>query len=81
MFNYLKTTDYTLDVCGLRCPEPIIIIRNTIRNMINGKTLLIIADDPATIYDIPDFCHFMDHTLISQSIKKLKYYYLLRKGL
>ncbi|WP_457913430.1 sulfurtransferase TusA [Candidatus Gillettellia adelgis] len=69
-----------LNILGLRCPEPVMMVRKVIRQMGNGETLLIISDDLTTIRDIIDFCRFMDHTLVTQKIDKIPYYYLLRKG-
>ncbi len=65
---------------GLRCPEPVMMVRKTVRNMQTGETLLIIADDPATTRDIPGFCTFMEHDLLAQETEGLPYRYLLRKA-
>ena len=56
MTDLFSTPDHTLDAQGLRCPEPVMMVRKTVRNMQTGETLLIIADDPATTRDIPGFC-------------------------
>ena len=56
------TVDKTLDTVGLRCPEPVMLVRKNIRHMNEGEVLLILADDPATTRDIPSFCQFMEHT-------------------
>lgn len=69
----------TLDTLGLRCPEPVMLVRKTIRNMQAGETLLIIADDPATVRDIPGFCRFMEHDLLVQETQSAPYHYLIRK--
>ena len=55
MTDLFSTPDHTLDAQGLRCPEPVMMVRKTVRNMQTGETLLIIADDPATTRDIPGF--------------------------
>ncbi|MEO2281443.1 sulfurtransferase TusA [Pseudoalteromonas pernae] len=73
--------DHVLDAMGLRCPEPVMMVRGTVRKMNNGETLLITADDPSTTRDIPSFCRFMDHTLVAQQIEQLPYQYLIKKGL
>ena len=70
----------TLDASGLRCPEPVMMVRKTVRLMQDGETLLVIADDPATVRDIPSFCRFMDHTLLASETEQLPYRYLIRKG-
>ncbi|MDR5609887.1 MULTISPECIES: sulfurtransferase TusA [Arsenophonus] len=69
----------TLDTQGLRCPEPMMMIRKMVRQMVEGETLLIIADDPATIRDIPAFCRFMEHQLLAEEIQQPPYRYLIRK--
>ncbi|KZN44309.1 sulfurtransferase TusA [Pseudoalteromonas luteoviolacea] len=73
-------TDHTLDAIGLRCPEPVMMIRGMVRKMNNGETLLILADDPSTARDIPSFCEFMDHTLVAKETDNVPYRYLLKKG-
>lgn len=72
--------DQTLDTCGLRCPEPVMMVRKTVRNMQSGEILRILADDPATKRDIPGFCQFMEHTLLSENTSSLPYSFLLKKG-
>ncbi|UAJ65591.1 sulfurtransferase TusA [Candidatus Schneideria nysicola] len=69
-----------LDLRGLRCPEPIMIIRQSIEYMQLGQILHIISDDISTIKDIPFFCHFMNHTLLKRT-KVSPYHFFLRKGI
>ena len=81
MSDIFANPDQTLDALGLRCPEPVMMVRKAVRLMQDGQTLLVIADDPATTRDIPGFCRFMEHTLLAQSVEQLTYKYLLKKGL
>lgn len=81
MTDLFANPDNILDAQGLRCPEPVMMIRKTVRHMEDGQTLLILTDDPATRRDIPGFCRFMEHTLLAQDTDNLPYRYLLRKGL
>jgi len=69
-----------LDTVGLRCPEPVMMVRKTVRKMRKGELLRVIADDPATTRDIPSFCRFMEHTLIEADTEQIPYRYLIRKG-
>jgi len=71
----------TLEAEGLRCPEPVMMVRKTIRNMQDGEVLLVKADDPSTTRDIPSFCRFMDHQLIGSQTEELPYLYLIKKGM
>lgn len=71
---------HELDAIGLRCPEPVMMVRKKVRLMAEGETLLVRADDPSTTRDIPSFCRFMDHTLIASETEQAPYRYLIRKG-
>lgn len=71
--------DRELDTLGLRCPEPIMLVRKTIREMVSGQILHIIADDPATTRDIPGFCRHMEHLLIDSQTELKPYHYWIKK--
>jgi len=75
-----KGPDHQLDALGLRCPEPVMMVRLQVRKMQEGETLLITADDPATTRDVPSFCRFMQHTLLESQTTELPYTYLIKKG-
>lgn len=76
----LALSPHHLDTLGLRCPEPVMMIRKKIRSIETGETLAIIADDPATTRDVPSFCRFMEHELLTQQVDEKPYCYLIKKG-
>ena len=76
----MTSPNRTLDAMGLRCPEPVMIIRKEVRGMNVGETLLVKADDPATVRDIPSFCRFMGHELLEQNIEETPFVFLIKKG-
>lgn len=78
LFN---TFDREFDAVGLRCPEPVMMVRLNVRKMQDGEVLLVHADDPSTTRDIPKFCTFMDHQLLASDTESLPYRYLIKKGL
>ena len=55
------------------------LLHNQIRDMAAGETLLVAATDPSTERDIPKFCSFLGHELVSRSVHDGVYSYLLRK--
>ncbi|GAC31191.1 sulfurtransferase TusA [Paraglaciecola polaris] len=75
-----KHANHQLDATGLRCPEPVMMVRLSIRNMQIGETLAITADDHSTTRDIPSFCRFMGHTLLNSEVDSKPYCYLIRKN-
>jgi TusA-related sulfurtransferase len=50
------TLDLELDCRGLRCPLPVIRLANTIGDVAVGRTVSVVADDPAARPDIPAWC-------------------------
>lgn len=80
MTTAILDAQHHLDAMGLRCPEPVMMVRKQVRTMQPGETLLITADDPSTTRDIPSFCQFMDHALLSSQIEEMPYQFLIKKG-
>jgi len=73
--------DHHLNALGLRCPEPVMMVRLQVRKMQDGQTLSVIADDHSTTRDMPSFCRFMNHTMVDSQTESSPYFYLIRKGL
>jgi tRNA 2-thiouridine synthesizing protein A len=69
-----------LDACGLFCPEPVMLLHNRIRDMASGEVLEVIATDPSTTRDVPKFCLFLGHELLTSSQHDDRYHYLIRKA-
>ncbi|MDT0583778.1 MULTISPECIES: sulfurtransferase TusA [Alteromonadaceae] len=80
MTDIFEQADHQLDAIGLRCPEPVMMIRLQIRKMQNGETLAISADDHSTTRDVPSFCRFMQHTLVASDTAQAPYRYVIKKG-
>ncbi len=80
MTDIFTSADHSLDALGLRCPEPVMMVRLNIRKIASGETLLVLADDPSTARDIPSFCRFMEHELIAQQTATMPFQYLIKKG-
>ena len=57
--------DEALDTTGLVCPEPLMLVRNTVRKLAGGAVLRVIATDPTTERDFQHFCQFMGHSLLT----------------
>jgi len=60
------TANYELDTLGLICPEPIMLLHKTVRKAQSGEMIHVIANDPATTRDIPNFCRHLGHELVKQ---------------
>jgi tRNA 2-thiouridine synthesizing protein A len=72
--------DTVLDTSGLICPEPVMLLHKSVRELSIGQIIEVIATDPATTRDIPKFCQFLGHELISQSnTNDVSYRYIIKK--
>jgi tRNA 2-thiouridine synthesizing protein A len=72
--------DKTLDVSGLLCPEPVMMLHNTIRETETGEMIKVVATDPSTLRDIPKFCLFLGHELVEQQQTEKNYIFYIRKS-
>lgn len=69
-----------LDTTGLICPEPVMLLHKTIRAAKAGDEVHILATDPATTRDVPNFCRHLGHTLVSQeTLADGRYRYVVMK--
>lgn len=56
------------------------LLHKTVREVGSGDIIKVIATDPSTTRDIPKFCSFLGHELLSQEQEGDTYYYLLKKA-
>jgi tRNA 2-thiouridine synthesizing protein A len=73
-------TEHLLDASGLFCPEPVMMLHKKIREIGEGEILYLIATDPSTSRDVPKFCHFLGHELLSTSKDEKTFRYSIRKA-
>ena len=71
--------DCELHAEGLYCPEPVMLLHNTIRDMAVGNKVKIIATDPSTLRDIPKFCSFLGHELLETKTEDKCFYFVVQK--
>lgn len=72
--------DFHVDAIGLKCPEPLMIVRNRVRSMGSGETVSIEATDPSTRRDFINFCRFMGHELVFDADDGGRFHFLIKKG-
>jgi tRNA 2-thiouridine synthesizing protein A len=74
------TWDEELDAMGLLCPLPVLKARKRLMAMAEGSVLLMRADDPAAIVDVPHFCAEAGHSLLSQDSEGAELHFFIRKS-
>jgi tRNA 2-thiouridine synthesizing protein A len=54
----------TIDALGRKCPIPIILLAQQIRDVPVGSVIAVLADDPAAYSDIPAWCALKSHDCV-----------------
>jgi tRNA 2-thiouridine synthesizing protein A len=54
----------TIDALGRKCPIPIILLAQQIRDVPVGSVIAVLADDPAAYTDIPAWCGLKSHDCV-----------------
>ena len=78
--EWTRDIQHTLDASGLLCPEPVMMLHNTVRDASSGEIILVIATDPSTQRDIPKFCQFLGHDLVRSGEWQGHFLYQLQKA-
>ena len=72
-------TEHAIDAVGLECPEPLMLVRNKVRQMAVGEAVSVTATDPSTVRDFTNFCRFMGHQLVESERANDRYLFVIRK--
>jgi len=58
----------TLDLCGIKCPQPVLKTKKFLANIESGVVVTILTTDPDSIKDLADFCHKTGHIMLKQTV-------------
>jgi tRNA 2-thiouridine synthesizing protein A len=72
--------DEPLDLRGLKCPLPALLAKKALAGLAPGEALLVLADDPMAVVDIPHMCHREGHTFNSVTARDGHSEFSLRSG-
>jgi tRNA 2-thiouridine synthesizing protein A len=56
-----------IDALGRKCPIPIIMLAEQVRDVPLGAVIAVLADDPAAYTDIPSWCTMKAHEFIAHA--------------
>jgi tRNA 2-thiouridine synthesizing protein A len=65
-----------LDARGLLCPLPVLKARKRLLAMAAGAELVVLADDPMALVDLPLFCREAGHVLVGHEGDR----FVIRRG-
>jgi tRNA 2-thiouridine synthesizing protein A len=70
----------TIDALGRKCPIPIIMAAEQIRDVPVGDTIALLADDPAAYADVPSWCGMKSHELVHRSEYATGWVFIIRRN-
>ena len=71
----------SLDARGLRCPLPVRMARERLRELPRGAVLELTGDDPLIVLDVPAFCAQEGHAYLGHREEPAGTFHLsMRKG-
>jgi tRNA 2-thiouridine synthesizing protein A len=69
----------TIDALGRKCPIPIIMLAERIREVAVGQLIAVLADDPAAQTDVPAWCMIKSHKLVRTTELPSGWEFLVRR--
>jgi tRNA 2-thiouridine synthesizing protein A len=70
----------TIDALGKKCPIPIIMLAERIREVAIGQTVEVLADDPAAKTDLPAWCALKSHEFVLEAERPDGWSFLVRRS-
>ena len=70
----------TIDALGRKCPIPIIMLAERIREVPIGELIAVLADDPAARTDVPAWCNLKSHEYVATTELPCGWSFLLRRS-
>ena len=70
----------TLDALGKKCPVPIIMLADRIRDVAIGQVIEVLADDPAAKTDLPAWCALKSLEFLRAAERPAGWSFLVRRS-
>jgi tRNA 2-thiouridine synthesizing protein A len=74
------TPALTLDALGKKCPIPIIMLADRIREVRIGQLIEVLADDPAAKTDLPAWCALKSQEFVQATSLPVGWSFLVRRS-
>ena len=69
----------TIDALGRKCPIPIIMLAEQIRDVPLGALIAVLADDPAARTDVPAWCGMKSHEFVVEQALPRGWAFVVRR--
>lgn len=69
-----------IDARGRRCPVPVILLAEQVRDVQPGQLVEVLADDPVARTDLPAWCALKSHELVRLEERPAGWSFLVRRS-
>lgn len=80
MSKYGDSVVVIIDASDLKCPEPLMLLRKSIRELGLGESVGMHSTDLGTARDIPMYCQHMGHILVESNTDSSPHYFVVKRG-
>ena len=74
-----KDYDILIDAKGLKCPQPLLLVKQGIKQISVQQVLLLEATDPGTDLDLEVWCERFGHSIINTRLHKKTFQFWIKK--
>jgi tRNA 2-thiouridine synthesizing protein A len=72
--------ELSIDALGKKCPIPIIMLAERIREVPVGRLVEVLADDPAARTDLPAWCALKSHAFVTMTELPVGWSFMVRRS-
>ena len=74
-----KDYDILVDAKGLKCPQPLLLVKHGIKQIFGNQVLLLEATDPGTDLDLEVWCERFGHLIINTKTDNKTFQFWIKK--
>ena len=74
-----KDYDILVDAKGLKCPQPLLLVKHGIKQILENQVLLLEATDPGTDLDLEVWCERFGHLIINTKTDNKTFQFWVKK--
>lgn len=72
--------DELIDAKGLKCPQPLLLVKKSMKSLTSGQILLLQATDPHTDLDLEVWCQRFGHNILASDEQEGVFLFWVEKG-
>ncbi len=76
----MTSDSINIDATGLLCPMPVLKLQKSLRGLVPGTRITLVATDPMSYLDVRHYCETSGHKLLNVTEEDNQFIYELKVG-